>query len=59
MAKCKVCKQEILPTDMVVESGDIHKNGACDTYYNETKQRPTHSPLTTLPGYKVKEKKGS
>ena len=34
MAKCKVCKQEIQPTDMVVESGDIHKNGACDTYYN-------------------------
>ncbi len=43
MAKCKVCKQEILPTDMVVESGDIHKNGACDTYYNETKQRITES----------------
>ncbi len=43
MAKCKVCKQDIQSTDLVIESGDIHKNGACDVYYNETKQRITES----------------
>lgn len=37
MQTCKVCKQEILPTDMTVENGTVHKNGACDVYLNETK----------------------
>jgi len=41
--KCKVCKQEILSTDLVTESGDTHKNGACDVYLQETKQRITEN----------------
>ena len=35
---CKVCKQEITVTDQTIEDGTIHKNGACDTYFNEQKK---------------------
>ncbi len=44
MTKCKVCKQEILPSEQVVENQtDVHKNGACDVYLHETQQRINES----------------
>ena len=41
MTACKVCKIEFKDDEAIIEG--VHKNGACDKYLQETKERINES----------------